>query len=101
MSDVLLPEGTVTELPTGVRYRLPPRRLGPYRFVGLALLLFGLLLCSAPILPTWKVIQAIRGQIPAESGLLWLGGWMLSTLFLKAGLCFSPIGLFILAGHSE
>src|SRR5262249_22060109 len=82
-------------------YRLPPRRLGPYRFVGLALLIFGLMLCSAPIIPTWKVVQAMRDQIPADQGLLWLGAWMLCALLCKAGLYVSPVGLFLLAGHSE
>jgi hypothetical protein len=101
MSDSLLPEVKVTELPTGARYRLPPRRLGLYHFVGLALLIFGLMLCSAPILPTWKVVQAMRGQIPADDGLLWLGACVLCALLCRAGLYVSPVGLFILSGHSE
>src|SRR5947207_653023 len=101
MSASFVPEWEVTELPTGARYRLPRRRLGPYHFVGLALLIFGLLLCSAPVIPTWKIIQATRDKIPADDGLLWLGGWMLATLPFRAGLHVVPVGLFILAGHSE
>jgi hypothetical protein len=101
MSDPFVPEVTVTELPTGARYRLPPRRLGPYRFVGLALLIFGLILCAAPILPTWKLVQAMRNQLPADEGLLWLGAWALCVLFCRAGLYVAPVGLFILGGHSE
>jgi hypothetical protein len=101
MSESFLAEATVKELLTGVRYQLPPRRLGPYRFVGLALLIFGMMLCSAPILPTWKVVQAMRDQDQAEQGLLWLGAWMVCALLCSAGLYVSPVGLFMLAGHSE
>lgn len=101
MSELHLPGAIVTELPSGVRYKLPPRRLGPYRLVGLALVVCGLVLCSAPIVPAWKVFQALRQQMPAGSGLLWLGGCMLGALLCKAGLRFLPVGLFILAGHSE
>jgi hypothetical protein len=101
MREPLLSEGTVTELPTGARYRLPPRRLGAYHFVGFALLVFGITLCSAPILPAWKVFQAMRGQIPADQGLLWLGAFMLAVPLSGAGWQVAPVGLFILAGHSE
>jgi hypothetical protein len=38
-------------------HRLPPRQPGVYRLVGLGLLLFGLMLVSAPVLPTWKFVQ--------------------------------------------
>jgi hypothetical protein len=101
MSAALLAEVTVTELPNGAHYRLPPRRLGPYRFLGLALLIFGLMLCSAPIVPSWKLVQAMRNQIPPDQGLLWLGAWVFSLLFCRAGFYVLPVGLFIFAGHSE
>src|SRR5262249_18666919 len=55
----------------------------------------------ATVFPIWKVIQAVRGQIPADSGLLWLGGCMIGMVLCQAGVCIAPVGLFILAGHSE
>jgi hypothetical protein len=91
----------VTELPAGARYQLPPRRLGPYHLVGLALLILGLILCAAPILPTWNLVQAVLGQMPADQGLLWLGAWMLCAPLAVAGVYVVPVGLFLLAGHSE
>jgi hypothetical protein len=101
MSDLQLPGAVVTELPAGVRYRLPLRQLGPYRLVGLALVVCGLVLCSAPIVPAWEVFQALGQQIPAGSGLLWLGACILGAVLCKAGLRILAVGLFILAGHSE
>jgi hypothetical protein len=101
MSDLILPEVTVTELPTGVRYQLPPRRLGPYCLFGFALVVLGLTLCSAPIIPTWKVVQAMRNQIPPDQGLLWVGACMLCAPLCVGGVNIVPVGLFILAGHSE
>src|SRR5689334_22148315 len=103
MSDSFPPEIIVTELPTGAHYRLPPRRLGLYRIVGLALLIFGLMLVSAPIIPAWQLVQAMLVRIPANpgEGLLWLGGLILSLPLCRAGLFVAPVGLFLVAGHSE
>jgi hypothetical protein len=101
MTDTLPVEVSVTTQPGGVTYRLPARNVGGYRYVGLGALLFGLLLCCAPLLPTWKLYLALSGQILPGDGLLWLGGWMLSAPMCIGGLHLVPIGLFILAGHSE
>jgi hypothetical protein len=101
MDNPIPPEVVVTELPTGVNYRLPPRQAGAYRLVGLALLVLGLIMIGGPALPTWKFIQAIWHQIPAGEGLLWLGVWILSFPVCLAGFYITPVGLFILAGHSE
>jgi hypothetical protein len=101
MSAPLPPEVTVTELPTGVHYRLPPRPLGTYRYVGLALFILGLVLCSVPLIPAWQVVRAIRQEIPDDQGMLWLFAAAFCFLFLRAGLALAHVGLFILAGHSE
>jgi hypothetical protein len=58
-------------------------------------------LCAAPVFPVWKIIQAFRGQIPPDQGLLWLGGFMIGAFFCVVGCHVLPVGLFILAGHSE
>ena len=100
MTETLPPEVTVTEQRGGVIYRLPVRDVGGFRCVGLGLLLFGLLLCCPPILPTWKVYLALTGQIPPGEGLFWLFVFIPGALLCMGGLYLVPIGLFILAGHS-
>jgi hypothetical protein len=59
------------------------------------------MLVSAPIIPTLKLVQVMCNVIPVDHGLLWLGALMLCAPLCIAGLYVSPVGLFILAGHSE
>src|SRR5262245_7072486 len=101
MSAPLPSEVTVTELPTGVHYRLPPRPLGPYRYAGLALFILGLVLGGVLLLPAWQVVRALRQEIPDDQGMLWLFAAAFCALFFRAGLSLAHVGLFILAGHSE
>jgi len=96
-------EVTLEERPDGIGYRLPPRQLGQYHLVGLAIFTFGLVLCSTLVISTWKLVQALMspGKYPDDSGFLWLGACIISLLLFRAGLYVLPVGLFIFAGHSE
>ncbi len=85
MGEPLPAEVEVTELSDGVRYRLPGRDLGVFRFVGLPLILFGLFFAVLGCrLITSNIVFALP-SIPSFLG----------------GLAMVGLGLFILAGHSE
>lgn len=93
MSTPLPSQVTVTELPQGVHYRLPLRPLGHWRWVGMALMLVGAVLCAAPALPVSKVAM---GEDAA-----WLLALLPALLAVKGGIVLGQVGLLILAGHSE
>lgn len=101
MQDPLPIDIIVTETVRGVHYRLPPRQLGPYRYVGLALFMLALMLCSVLLFPAWKVIQSLRHPGPADEGMMWLMLTAFCFVFVVGGMALARIGLLILAGHSE
>jgi len=98
MDQPLPPEIQVTDLPDGVRYRLPLRQLGWWRLFGLVPLAFGTFFAGFAIF--WML---------GASGLLEGGeiSWprmlfgLFAVPFIAGGLSIIGVGLFILAGHSE
>jgi hypothetical protein len=103
VTDRLPPELIVTELPDGVRYRLPRRKKGHFTWQG-AVHLLGSLLMGIPFLSLWLwgVGYHMDWQDPlrAENGLVLMfmafGLWMLLMAVELGGR-----GLFRWAGHSE
>jgi hypothetical protein len=89
----LPPEIAVAELPHGIRYRLPTRSLGPWRWVGLGFLLLGTVLCAAPAAPLYQV--SVGDSAP------WLLLLVPAFLAVKGGIFLWKVGLLIVAGHSE
>src|SRR5262245_47570572 len=99
MPGALPAEVTVTES-QGVHYRFPPRELGAYRIVGLALLVPGLFLGAVPSFAAWKIASALW-QGAGDQALLWLGGFMIGIGCFALGWRLGGIGLLIFAGGSE
>jgi hypothetical protein len=101
MPDSIPPEITVTEEAGGICYRFSPRPLGASRWLGLAGVVLGLVLCAVPVWATGTVIRIIVQQESAGSGLSWLLFTIFTLLLAPLGFKMAIIGLFILAGHSE
>jgi hypothetical protein len=99
MGNSLPAEVTVTER-QAVHYRLPPRQLGAYRFVGLPLLIAGTILSAVPCYAAWKIAEALRLGA-GDQVLLWLGAFMIGLGFFAAAWRLAGTSLFILAGRSE
>jgi hypothetical protein len=99
MGPMLPPEVLVSEL-GGVRYSLPPRQLGAYRYVGLALLIPGLMLCAIPGYAAWRIGEAML-QGAGEHVILWLGAFTIGMFCFSLGWALARTGLFVLAGQSE
>src|SRR5947209_8491780 len=100
MHPALPAEVEVIDLPDGIRYRLPPRDLGPRRFLGLPVIAFGLFGCAFVSFWLWGVILSLP----------WGGNGfdIVGVVFLLFGflvglgpLSMVAVGLFILAGRSE
>ena len=101
MADSLPPEVTVTEQAGGICYRFPPRPLGASRWIGLAGVVLGLVLCGLPFWAAWTLIRIVVQQLPAESGWFWLFVIIVTLPAVFVGLKMATVGLFVLAGHSE
>lgn len=84
----------ITQYADGVRYVLPGRRLGPWRFLGLIPLLLGLVFVSVP---AGIVSQAIDADDPIFS--VFIG--VFAGVFIVVGLMPIAAGLAIFAGRSR
>jgi hypothetical protein len=101
MADSFPPEVTVTEGAGGTCYRFPSRRLGAYRFIGLALVVPGLVLCCLPLVAVCLVTLAVLQHIPFAFGLIGCVVVLFSRRLIRFGLRTAAVGLFVLAGQSE
>jgi hypothetical protein len=102
MSDLLPAEVTVTDLPNGVRYRLPSRKWGQVALLGLGAVVGGLV--GTAFLSFW--VWAVGYHLPATAGLQAADGMLL--LFMAFGLWMLLMavrtaagGLSRIFGHSE
>jgi hypothetical protein len=103
MTDSLPREMIVTELPDGVRYRLPRRKAGRFTCQA-AVHMLGSLLIGIPFLSFWLWGVGChidwRDILLAENGLMLMfmafGLWLLAMVVSSGGR-----GLFWWAGHSE
>lgn len=85
----------------GTRYRLPPRELGKFRFVGVAGIIIGCIFALIPL----GMVSAFFFNAPSGSGPV---GWafriipaLIGLAFVTAGLSVARLGLFALAGRTE
>ncbi len=102
MSRHLSEEITVTPLPDGVHFRLPGRQLGGFRFVGLAVMAFGVFFTGFATF--W--ISAAASAVPwgdLQNPAAWFALLFpaCGIPFVLAGLGVMGTGLLLLAGHSE
>ncbi len=91
MNAALPPEIEVREEHDGIRFLLPPRRLGPLRFFGCLPMGFGLVFSGFAVF--W-----IAGAARSPGGLAFA---LFGVPFVIAGLVPFAFGVFILAGRSE
>jgi hypothetical protein len=101
MADSFPPEVTVIEGAGGVCYRFPVRPLGAQRWLGVAVLVPGLVLCALPLGAAWKLLLVLVQGLPADSGWFWLFAAILTLPLVPIGFKLASVGLFIVAGHSE
>jgi hypothetical protein len=100
MPAALPPEIVVTETANGVHYRLPRLQLGPVRFVGCALIAFGLFpagMGGAFLVVAATVIPNLSGPAIVVACLFLL----MPLAFLLGGLALIYLGGWMLAGHQE
>lgn len=95
MSSLLPPEIEVSERGDVTRFRLPPRRIGPWRLIGLAPLLFGLAFAAGPL--SWA-IGALNFARFDPCSLIFVA---FTFPFIWSGLWLARIGVLILAARSE
>jgi hypothetical protein len=101
-SDALPAEIEVEDLPDGVRYRLPQRDLGTYRWLGFIPLGFGLLLSVAAV--GWIVFVWTALAPPLNNIVSLIVGAMFSFFVLPMfywGTKIAFFGLLVLGGHGE
>src|SRR5262245_45230660 len=102
MSDLLPAEVTITELPNGVRYRLPGRRWGQVALLGLGAVVGGLV--GTVFLSFW--VWAVGYHLPANAGAEAADGMLLvfvvfGLLMLLMAVRTAASGLSRIVGHSE
>ena len=98
MRRTLPPEIVVTETADGVRYRLPRPQLGDARFIGCALIPFGLL--PAGMGGVFLAFAArVVPDLPWPSVLIGCLFLIFPLAFLLGGLALVYLGAWMLAGH--
>jgi hypothetical protein len=91
----------VSESADGVKYRLPLRPLGSYRWLGVFLILFGIAMAA---LPTWGMSGMFQGILGLQGNVAWV--FAIVTLlfdvpFVLAGLAMIAFGLLLIHGRSS
>jgi len=92
MNEPLPEEIEVVELADGVRYRLPLRPLGRYRWSGIFIILLGLPFAGGAV---FFVLHTAHGVVDT----IIIG--VFAAPFLLAGLALAGLGLLVIGGNSE